>query len=60
MKTQFIFKVLFLILVIVIMIPMLFPFFWMFITSLKTQVDIIHWPPKIFFSPTMRNFNRVF
>ena len=60
MKTPLIFKLLFLILIIVIVIPMIFPFFWMFMSSFKTQVDIIHWPPKIFFHPTMRNFNRVF
>jgi len=60
MKTPLIFKLLFLILIIVIVIPMIFPFFWMFMSSFKTQVDIISWPPKIFFTPTMRNFNRVF
>ena len=60
MKTPLIFKLLFLILVVVILIPMLFPFFWMFMSSFKTQVDIISWPPKLIFHPTMRNFNRVF
>ena len=60
MKTSLLFKLLFLILIIVIVIPMLFPFFWMFMSSFKTQVDIIHWPPKIFFTPTLKNFNRVF
>jgi len=39
---------------------MLFPFLWMFISSLKTQVDIISWPPKLIFDPTLRNFQRVF
>ncbi|MCL2129117.1 MAG: carbohydrate ABC transporter permease [Treponema sp.] len=39
---------------------MLFPFVWMFMSSLKTQVDIISWPPKLIFSPTIRNFQKVF
>ena len=60
MKTPLIYKLLFLVLILLIVIPMLFPFLWMFMTSFKTQVDIIHWPPKIFFDPTLRNFNRVF
>jgi len=60
MKTPLLFKLLFLLLILVIVIPMLFPFFWMFISSFKTQVDIVHWPPKILFTPTMKNFNRVF
>jgi multiple sugar transport system permease protein len=60
MKTSFIFKLLFFILIIIIVIPMLFPFYWMFISSIKTQVDIVHWPPKFIFEPTMKNYNRVF
>ena len=60
MKTPLIYRLLFLILILLIVIPMIFPFFWMFISSFKTQVDIVHWPPKFIFSPTMRNFNRVF
>jgi multiple sugar transport system permease protein len=39
---------------------MIFPFLWMFMSSFKTQVDIISWPPKIIFNPTLRNFKRVF
>ena len=60
MRTPFIFKLFFFILVLVIVIPMLFPFFWMFMSSFKTQVDIVHWPPKLIFHPTLKNFNRVF
>jgi multiple sugar transport system permease protein len=51
---------LFVLLVIVILIPMLFPFFWMFISSFKTQVDIISWPPKFIFTSTLRNYQKVF
>ena len=60
MKIPFIYKLLFFILIMVIVIPMVFPFYWMFTSSFKTQVDIIHWPPKYFFTPTLKNFNRVF
>jgi len=60
MKTKAVYKLLFLILVLVIVIPMLFPFAWMLMSSFKTQVDIISWPPRIIFTPTMQNFDRVF
>jgi multiple sugar transport system permease protein len=38
----------------------LFPFLWMVSSSFKTQVDIIAWPPKLFFTPTVRNYLKVF
>jgi multiple sugar transport system permease protein len=38
----------------------LFPFLWMLSSSFKTQVDIIAWPPKIFFEPTLANYEKVF
>jgi multiple sugar transport system permease protein len=38
----------------------LFPFLWMLSSSFKTQVDIIAWPPKIFFTPTLHNYQKVF
>ncbi|MEA4864395.1 MAG: carbohydrate ABC transporter permease [Sphaerochaeta sp.] len=43
-----------------IIIPILFPFIWMLMSSFKTQVDIISWPPKFIFKPVMQNYNRVF
>jgi multiple sugar transport system permease protein len=60
MKRSFLFNLFFYILVVLIVIPMLFPFFWMFMSSFKTQVDIIHWPPKLIFKPTLYNFQKVF
>jgi len=60
MKKPIWFNVFFIILIIVIVIPMLFPLYWMFVSAIKTQVDIIQWPPKFLFTPTMRNFERVF
>jgi multiple sugar transport system permease protein len=43
-----------------IVLVVLFPFLWMLSSSFKTQVDIIAWPPKIFFTPTLRNYQKVF
>ena len=60
MKTPFIYKLFFFILILIIAIPMIFPLYWMLISAFKTQVDIIHWPPKFLFTPTLRSFNRVF
>jgi multiple sugar transport system permease protein len=60
MRKPFVFNLLFIILILLIVIPMLFPFLWMFMSSFKTQVDIISWPPRLIFDPTMRNFQKVF
>jgi multiple sugar transport system permease protein len=60
MKKSPLLNVLFFLLVLIILIPMLFPFLWMFISSFKTQVDIISWPPKFFFKATIQNFQKVF
>ncbi|GHV63518.1 sugar ABC transporter permease [Spirochaetia bacterium] len=60
MKKSPLFNIFFAILILAIVIPMLFPFLWMFMSSFKTQVDIISWPPKYVFSPTLRNFDKVF
>src|SRR5690554_1877273 len=53
-------RLLFALLLVAIIIPILFPFVWMLASSFKTQVDIISWPPKIFFTPVLRNYQRVF
>jgi len=45
---------------VLIIIPILFPFVWMLMSSFKTQVDIISWPPKFIFTPVMQNYDRVF
>jgi len=60
MKRSWLKKLIFLLLVLVIVIPVLFPFVWMLASSLKTQVDIVAWPPKLLFSPTLQNYERVF
>lgn len=51
---------LFYLVVIVISLVVLFPFLWMLSSSFKTQVDIIAWPPKFIFSPTLQNYQKVF
>lgn len=51
---------LFYLVIILIVIPILFPFVWMLMSSFKTQVDIISWPPRFIFTPVMRNYQRVF
>jgi sorbitol/mannitol transport system permease protein len=33
-----------------------FPIFWMLLTSLKTEVEAIAIPPKLFFQPTLENY----
>jgi len=47
-------------LVVAIVLVVLFPFLWMLASSFKTQVDIISWPPKFIFSPTLQNYHKVF
>ncbi len=47
-------------LVLAVCCIILFPFLWMLVSSFKTQVDIISWPPKVVFHPTMGNYVRVF
>jgi multiple sugar transport system permease protein len=53
-------NVLFYLAVITIALIVLFPFLWMLSSSFKTQVDIIAWPPKLIFTPTLQNYERVF
>ncbi|MDD4572879.1 MAG: carbohydrate ABC transporter permease [Sphaerochaeta sp.] len=60
MKQSVLAKVLFYLMLVLIIIPILFPFVWMLMSSFKTQVDIISWPPKFVFTPVMQNYNRVF
>jgi multiple sugar transport system permease protein len=50
----------FYLLVVVIGLLVLFPFLWMLSSSFKTQVDIISWPPKFVFTPTLQNYRKVF
>ncbi len=60
MQRKIIHAILFTIMLVLIIVPILFPFVWMLMSSFKTQVDIISWPPKFIFSPVMQNYDRVF
>ena len=60
MNNKLISTILFYLLVLFIALVVLFPFLWMLSSSFKTQVDIISWPPKLFFEPTLQNYLKVF
>ena len=60
MKRSLTFQIGFSVLIAIIIVPALFPFFWMLMSSFKTQVDIIHWPPKFIFKATLQNYRKVF
>jgi multiple sugar transport system permease protein len=60
MNKKLISDILFYLIVIGIALIVLFPFLWMLSSSFKTQVDIISWPPKLFFAPTLQNYQKVF
>jgi multiple sugar transport system permease protein len=60
MNRKIVANVVFYVVVILISLVVLFPFLWMLSSSLKTQVDIISWPPKLVFAPTLQNYEKVF
>lgn len=60
MNKKILTEALFYLLLVLIIIPILFPFVWMLMSSFKTQVDIISWPPRFIFTPVLRNYDRVF
>jgi len=45
-----------LILISIVLLPLL----WMFLMSIKTEGDIMAWPPKFFFKPTAENYYNIF
>lgn len=50
----------FYLLVIAILAPFLFVFYWMILSSFKSQVQNTAYPPVWFFRPTLENYVRVF
>ena len=60
MNRKFLSTTIFYLAVVGIALVVLFPFLWMLSSSFKTQVDIIAWPPKMLFAPTMQNYQKVF
>jgi len=53
-------RVLFYILVLAVLIAYLFPFYWMVLSSLKTQIQNFANPPLFVFTPTLENYVSVF
>jgi multiple sugar transport system permease protein len=47
-------------LVLVVLAAYLFPFYWMVLSSLKTQLQNIAFPPLFLFTPTLENYQSVF
>lgn len=60
MNKKLLINILFYFIVLGIACIVLFPFLWMLASSFKTQVDIISWPPKFIFTPTLQNYQKVF
>src|SRR5512136_1675781 len=52
--------ILFYLLVLIILLPFLFVFYWMFISSFKTQVQNTAMPPLWWVAPTLKNYETVF
>jgi multiple sugar transport system permease protein len=46
--------------VLVVLAAYLFPFYWMVLSSLKTQVQNVAFPPLFIFAPTLENYRSVF
>jgi sorbitol/mannitol transport system permease protein len=44
----------------IVALAMFFPIFWMVLASFKTEVDAVATPPKLFFTPTLQNYNDIF
>ncbi|NLJ50126.1 MAG: carbohydrate ABC transporter permease [Candidatus Atribacteria bacterium] len=47
------------IIIILVLLIALAPILWMFLSSFKSRVDIISYPPKFIFTPVMDNYKRV-
>lgn len=43
-----------------VLVAYLFPFYWMVLSSLKTQIQNTTFPPLFFFTPTLENYRAVF
>src|SRR5207344_2488136 len=53
-------SILFHLLVLAVLLGYLFPFYWMVLSSLKTQLQNIASPPLFLFAPTFENYQSVF
>ncbi len=57
---RLLFKLAFVLLVLSVVLTVLFPLYWIFTSSIKTQVDITAMPPKWVFNPTAQSYRKVF
>jgi multiple sugar transport system permease protein len=46
-------------LLVVLFLAILFPFVWIVLGSFKTETDILAWPPKFLFPPTLDHFRNI-
>src|SRR5271157_5997072 len=44
---------------IIVFVAFLFPLVWVILMALKTEADILAWPPKFFFHPTLDHFRNI-
>ena len=44
------------VILVVVMVWTLFPLYWVLLMSFKEPIDIIHYPPKFIFDPTLDNY----
>jgi len=58
--TRIIKKILFIIMTVLVFVIILFPPFILLLTSIKTEVEALSYPPKWIFTPTIRNFIEIF
>ncbi len=45
---------------LLLILSVLLPIIWMGMLSLKTESDILSWPPKFIFKPTLENYKTIF
>src|SRR5271166_4756271 len=44
---------------VMLFISILFPFAWIVLAAFKTEADILTWPPKFTFHPTLEHFRNI-
>ena len=59
-KTNFTNKLIITVFAFIFLLLFIFPIYWLVIISLKHNVDIFTYPPKIFFSPNISSYLKVF
>lgn len=47
------------VILIVLFIAFLFPLVWVILMALKTETEILAWPPKFLFHPTLQHFRNI-